>query len=609
MTSKTEICSAIKEGEEPLDTLRKGFDYIMANLAKGLTTSEYINLYTLVHDYCTDRTSCQSATGGATDPESASFHGWRLYKELKLYLTKHLRNMAATLQDKRGKELLELLIENWDRYTTAASIISGVMAYINRHWAGRHLVDNKPAHDTYTLSLVLWKEIMIVEASQLRENVIEAVIDLIKLERDGYGSEHLIIKNALDIFVSASTEGPESSRQFPEIYRFHFELVFIDRTVEYYTKKSSDIISSKSIVAYMHEVERIFEEERERMAAYLFKTTHEPLIVVLERTLIEDHSREIESEFYSLIKQDRPEEVRLTHKLLSCVPHSLRRLTHLFEYYSRTEGLEQIEKISTTAPQPQAGSPTSAAASSLTSLQAQPKKESASAQVSPQLYFNTIIQIHKKLSHIVHNALGDDYSFVNAMDKAFRDFINTNSICLENPKKSIELLVRYADGILRKDNKTTLSKDSIEENLNYVITVFKYIEDKDFFQKLYQKMFAKRLIYSVCIKELEEKMICLLRDACGVEYSGKLSRMYNDIEISAELCAGFRYATSHLVSFANTCSLLCTNVQRIHERQRTRCRPERRKFPRRRRPLAAGSPASSTEATPRGESGPNTTSH
>jgi cullin 1 len=59
------------------------------------------------------------------------------------------------------------------------------------------------------------------------------------------------------------------------------------------------------------------------------------------------------------------------------------------------------------------------------------------------------------------------------------------------------------------------------------MVIFKYIEDKDIFQKFYSKMLAKRLIHGHSASdESETNMISKLKDACGFEYTSKLTRMF-----------------------------------------------------------------------------------
>jgi cullin 1 len=73
------------------------------------------------------------------------------------------------------------------------------------------------------------------------------------------------------------------------------------------------------------------------------------------------------------------------------------------------------------------------------------------------------------------------------------------------------------------------------------MTAFKYIEDRDVFQKFYQKHLARRLISETAASEdAESSMITKLKEACGFEYTSKLSRMFTDISLSKEMGDKFR---------------------------------------------------------------------
>ena len=72
-------------------------------------------------------------------------------------------------------------------------------------------------------------------------------------------------------------------------------------------------------------------------------------------------------------------------------------------------------------------------------------------------------------------------------------------------------MARYCDSLLKKSNRT-IDDASTEEKFNQIMIVFKYIEDKDVFQKFYSKMFANRLIRDVYASDdAEESMITKLK--------------------------------------------------------------------------------------------------
>lgn len=110
--------------------------------------------------------------------------------------------------------------------------------------------------------------------------------------------------------------------------------------------------------------------------------------------------------------------------------------------------------------------------------------------------------------------------------------------------------------------------------------VFKYIEDKDVFQKFYSKMLAKRLVQHLSasddaeasmISKLKVGYFCKivryykshlgvlysLQHSCGFEYTSKLQRMFQDIGVSKDLNELFKkhisQSSDQLDSMLSTC--------------------------------------------------------
>lgn len=176
----------------------------------------------------------------------------------------------------------------------------------------------------------------------------------------------------------------------------------------------------------------------------------------------------------------------------------------------------------------------------------------------PKVYVNTILEVHKKYNALVLVAFNNDSGFVAALDKACGRFINANSVtrAANSSSKSPELLAKYCDLLLKKSSKNP-EEAELEDTLNQVVSifvtsclrshvlqvkyllivfiilqmvVFKYIEDKDVFQKFYSKMLAKRLVQHMSASDdAEASMISKLKQACGFEYTSKLQRMFQVI--------------------------------------------------------------------------------
>lgn len=146
---------------------------------------------------------------------------------------------------------------------------------------------------------------------------------------------------------------------------------------------------------------------------------------------------------------------------------------------------------------------------------------------------------------VVSSSFRSESGFLASLDKACRVFVNKNKATGDNTSKSPELLAKHTDGLLKKSNKAAEESD-LENALNQVMIVFKYIEDKDVFQKFYSKMLAKRLVhFASASDDAEASMISKLKETCGFEYTSKLQRMFTDIGLSKELNDSFKESNTN----------------------------------------------------------------
>ena len=92
--------------------------------------------------------------------------------------------------------------------------------------------------------------------------------------------------------------------------------------------------------------------------------------------------------------------------------------------------------------------------------------------------------------------------------------------------KAAELVARYCDFLLNKSSRLA-DEEELEDILDDVMTVFRYLDAKDVFQKFYGNMLAKRLVEHVSVsEEAEASLISKLKSACGALYTSKLQKMF-----------------------------------------------------------------------------------
>jgi cullin 1 len=366
----------------------------------------------------------------------------------------------------------------------------------------------KNVYDVYTLHLVQWRKVLFEKVSS---KVMDAVLKLVEKQRNGETIEHGQIKQVVDSFVSLGLDETDPSKSTLDVYRFHFERPFIDATKAFYEAESKQFVAENSVVEYMKKAEARLEEEEERVKMYLHQDIAIPLKKCCNQSLIADHSTLLRDEFQVLLDNDREDDMKRMYNLLSRIPEGLDPLRQRFETHVRKAGLSAVEKVASDA-----------------------------EKLEPKVYVDALLEIHTQYQGLVKRAFNDEPEFTRSLDNACREFVNRNEVCKSGSNKSPELLAKYTDVLLRKSS-TGIEEVELEATLTQIMTVFKYIEDKDVFQKFYSRMLARRLVHSNSSSDdAETSMISKLKEACGFEYTNKLQRMFQDMQISKDLNTGFR---------------------------------------------------------------------
>ncbi|KAI8840058.1 Cullin [Chytriomyces cf. hyalinus JEL632] len=537
---------------DPLDTtwatIQTGVDVILNDFEAGLTYEKYMALYTTIYNYCTSLKGNPSSISGSLQQKGANLMGADLYKKLKDHLKGHLISLMKE-HDGNNDALLQFYTVQWEKYTRAGTYIHHVFKYLNRHWVKREIDEgHKHIYDINTLALVSWRDhlFMLIQAK-----IMDAVLLLIERQRNGETIEQSLIKNVVDSFVALGLDENDSTKATLDVYKLYFEQPFIAATELYYKSESETFLSDNSITDYMKKAEKRLEEEDVRVQLFLHESSKKPLISKCEAVLIKSHTLAIQDEFQQLLNQDQVEDLKRMYGLLSRVPEGLDKLRVIFETHVRRQGDAAVEKVAEAAANAASAEGGDAAAGGgeggedeeekpKPKKKGKPTAPGADVAVDPKVYVEALLEVHKKYNELVMNAFRGESGFVSSLDKACKEFVNRNKVCNVGSSKSPELLAKFCDSLLRKSSKVAEDRE-VEEILNSIMTVFKYVEDKDVFQKFYSKMLAKRLVNSTSASDdAEASMISKLKEACGFEYTSKLQRMFTDMSLSKDLNDSFR---------------------------------------------------------------------
>lgn len=483
----------------------------MTDLRGGMDIKTWVSLYTAIHNFCTAQKAVAGTSFSTTNNRGgAHLLGEDLYQHLIEYLKRHLQGVQARSKEHVDEALLIFYIKEWNRYTTAGQYNNHIFRYLNRHWVKREMDEGKKnIYDIYTLHLVRWKEDMFIGT---QESVMRSVLKLVEKQRNGETIEQSHIKSVVDSFVLLGLDESDSSKSTLDVYKEYFEKPFLKATLEYYNNESKQFLAENSVVEYMKKAEARLDEEKDRVPLYLLNEIMSPLMRTCEEALITNHSQALREEFQILLDHDKQEDLGRMYKLLARIPEGLDPLRNRFETHVRKAGLAAVETVA------QEGD-----------------------NIEPKVYVDALLEVHTQYQDLVNRAFNGESEFVRSLDNACREFVNRNKICKSGSNKSPELLAKYTDTLLKKSTAKMTEEDDMEKLLTQIMTVFKYIEDKDVFQKFYSRMLAKRLVQTTSASDdAETSMISKLKEACGFEYTNKLQRMFQDMQISKDLNSAYK---------------------------------------------------------------------
>lgn len=486
------------------DYLEWGVERIMYSLKDGVDLKTYMSLYTSIHNFCTAQKAVGTTANLNSNHRGAHLLGEDLYHRLDEYLKRHLLGVHQEMVKHSDEALLTFYIKEWKRYTTAGSYNNHLFRYLNRHWVKREMDEGKKdVYDIYTLHLVRWKEDMF---GSTQNSVMGAVLRLTEKLRNGETIEHSKIKDVVNSFVSLGIDEADSTKSTLDVYRQYFEKPYLDSTAKYYENESQQFLAENSVVDYMKKAERRLEEEKERVPLFLLPEIMQPLMKTCETALIAKHAATLRDEFQVLLDNDREDDMARMYKLLARIPEGLDPLRTRFEQHVRRAGHLAVEKVA-----------------------------DQGDNLDPKAYVDALLEVHTQYAALVKTAFTGESEFVRSLDNACREYVNRNKVTQKNSTRSPELLAKHADNVLKRSTKAA-EEDDMEKMLNEVMIVFKYIEDKDVFQKFYSKTLAKRLVNGTSASgDAETSMISKLKDASGFEYTNKLQRMFQDMQTSKDL--------------------------------------------------------------------------
>ena len=454
--------------------------------------------------------------------------GDRLYNGLRESLTAHLHTVAREISETSSEFFLRSVERRWRDYTKSVQAIRDILMYMDRTY-----VQQQNKTSVNDLALNLWRDVVIRHDVNL-QRLQGKILDNIHRERMGEMVDRALLRNITRMFVDLGST----------VYEKDFEIVFLQSTASFYREESVRFLATSDCPEYLKKAERRLQEEVSRCAAYLDPSSEAKITAVVDREMIREHMMTLvgmDSGFVSMMRDDvKYDDLARMYNLFKRGSEGISYLKQIMGKYIGDCGralVTEQEKIligSGTAAAGDASTSGSVGGSSSANTNTENSKGMGQHQgASPVDFVQRLLDLKDKFDSIIVRCFGNDRRFINAQNQAFEVFVNLNP-------RSSEYLSLYVDDKLRKGLKGVAEED-IDAVLDKIMTLFRFLQEKDVFEKYYKQHLAKRLLSGNSVSDDAERgLIVKLKTECGFQFTSKLESMFTDIRTSADTMANFK---------------------------------------------------------------------
>mmetsp|Transcript_13328 Transcript_13328/g.25129 ORF Transcript_13328/g.25129 Transcript_13328/m.25129 type:complete len:779 (+) Transcript_13328:73-2409(+) len=420
-------------------------------------------------------------------------YGELLYNGVQGVVAEHLKAVAQSCVDCPDDRLLEELKKQWDDHKTTMVMIRDILMYMDRNFVSQY-----KKVPVYEMGLMIFRENVSGHA-RVRTRLLTLMLDNIAAERRGEQVDRILLKHTVNMLAELGVQGKN-------VYRESFEDQFLDHTRKFYQDESVQYISQNTCSDYLKKAEKRIREEKARVENYLHESTMEKIQELCDEEWILAHFKPLihmeNSGCAWMFEHDKVQDLERMYNLFSRVPQTLKEVQRVM-----------IDCIC------EAGR----------DILGDPEKVK-----DPVSFISAILTLKHKYDQFVKDSFKESKDFQLALKQAFESFLNKNT-------RTAQYLSLFVDDMFRKGLKGMSSDVEIDTSLEQVVTVFRFLQDKDVFENFYKQHLARRLLTGRSVSdEAEKSMISKLKSECGHQYTSKLEGMFQDMKLSEELIKQYK---------------------------------------------------------------------
>ncbi|SPO29549.1 related to Cullin-3 [Ustilago trichophora] len=442
----------------------------------------------------------------------------------------------AVARIQAGERLMTAIRDTWLDHRSCMSKLSEVLKYVDRVYVENHKVPS-----INRLGLEIFRDFVIRSSKYpIQIYLYSTLLTHIQIEREGSAISRSLVKSNVDMLADLTQHKPGmSSHQDPSVYSSDFEPAFLQTSAAFYSAEADRWLDAGDAAKYLAHVARRLQEEADRVSVYLKPETQKPLQNLLEKNFLAKHLTTIidmpGSGLVTMLDEDRKEDLGRMYTLFNKVTEGPQTLRLGLKSYIAAKGkLINDAVTSQTAQQhaPSTDGPDEGPSSAKGKARAADADASTPQAATAIRWVEDVLDFKNKFDSILDTAFVKDTGCETSINEAFESFINTN-------KRAPEFISLFIDENLKKGLKGKTEAE-VEEVLRKTISVFRFLHEKDTFERYYKQHLAKRLLQGRSVSDDAERgMMAKLKIESGHGYVAKLQGMLNDMKTSEETMDDF----------------------------------------------------------------------
>ncbi|KAF2104039.1 cullin-4B [Rhizodiscina lignyota] len=435
----------------------------------------------------------------------------RLQEKCRSHMINGLKAPLLNKLDEKKVYLLKEVIATWKRWNEQFLTIRAIFFYLDRAYL---LQSSKPS--LQDMAVALFRS-TIFEDSQLNARIIGGACDVVAADRAGASLDLSIFRDAINMFHELGT------------YTKEFEPRLLEASQTYIVTWAERVVAEESLAEYVRMAQQLIQNELKRCEMFNLDTsTRRELLTLLETHLIQKRQERLVNgdDVADLLDDNAGESIGQLYKLLERRRLGT-KLRPAFQKWIDDTGTAIVFD----------------------------EKDQDNMVVK-------LLTLKKQLDTLWRVSFNRNTELGHGLREAFEAFMNktkkSSGTWNTDNSKPGEMIAKYVDMLLRGGAKmiptqlssikvstradddeaddVAIDEDSeINNQLDQVLDLFRFIHGKAVFEAFYKKDLARRLLMGRSASaDAERSMLSRLKTECGAGFTQNLEQMFKDVELARE---------------------------------------------------------------------------